>query len=372
MTTPPSVKFNRKDRPEFFSTLRSRVNQYFKDNNISKHANFNMKFKTVFMLTIYTLPLLAMLFGAVTTLSGVFLMWVIMGIGMSGIGLSVMHDANHGSYSSNQKVNRLVSLVINYIGAYHVNWRIQHNVLHHSFTNIHEHDDDLANGVMRFSPDQPHNPTFHYQAFYAPFLYGIQSLYWYIAKDFVDIRSYREKNLIKGQGLTYRQALTHIIFNKTWYTVLVIVLPIMLMPFPWWVTIVGFLIMHFICGLTLALIFQPAHVIEETSFFKVDDNGSVENNWAIHQMRTTANFAHKSRLFSWFIGGLNFQVEHHLFPNICHVHYRGISKIVKETAAEFDVPYYEHETFYDAVASHFRLLHQLGTGEYDKKLATAA
>jgi len=299
-------------------------------------------------------------------------MWTLMGFGMSGIGLSVMHDANHGAYSANQTVNRMVSLVINFIGGYHVNWRIQHNVLHHSFTNIHEHDHDLENGVMRFSPNQDHESRFYYQAFYAPFLYGIMSLYWYLAKDFRDLNMYQEQNLIKGQGLTYNQALLHIIFNKAWYTVVLLVLPMMYAGVPWWGSLLGFLLMHFICGLALALIFQPAHVIEETSFYKIDETGSVENNWAIHQMRTTSNFAYNSRFFSWFIGGLNFQIEHHLFPNICHVHYRDLSKIVKETANEFGVPYYEKETFYGAVKSHFTLLHELGTGEYDRKLATVA
>ena len=121
--------------------------------------------------------------------------------------------------------------------------------------------------------------------------------------------------------------------------------------------------------LILALIFQPAHVIEETNFFTPAKTGSMENNWAIHQLLTTANFANGSRLFSWLIGGLNFQIEHHLFPNICHIHYKSISKIVKKTAQDYDIPYYEHKTFYGAIKSHFSLLNQLGTGSYDKKLA---
>ena len=157
-----------------------------------------------------------------------------------------------------------------------------------------------------------------------------------------------------------------ILFHKTWYILLTLVLPLMIIPLPWYQTLVGFFLMNFICGLILALIFQPAHVIEETDFFKTDDNGTVENNWAIHQLKTTCNFANNSTFFSWFIGGLNYQIEHHLFPHICHVHYKGISKIVKATALEFGLPYYQHKTFYSAVKSHFTLLHQLGTGKYDE------
>ena len=106
--------------------------------------------------------------------------------------------------------------------------------------------------------------------------------------------------------------------------------------------------------------FQSAHVLEKTEFYKAKEDGSVENNWAIHQLNTTANFAQDNRLFSWMIGGLNFQVEHHLFPHVCHVHYGDISKIVKETAKKYEVKYNEYPTFYSAVKSHFKLLHQLG------------
>ena len=148
-----------------------------------------------------------------------------------------------------------------------------------------------------------------------------------------------------------------------------IVLPMILIDLPWWQILLGFLMMHLICGLIIAFIFQSAHVIEETDFFTANKEGGVENNWAIHQMKTTANFANKSVLFSWFIGGLNYQIEHHLFPNICHVHYRKISKIVKQTAEEFSIPYKQHKTFYGAVKSHLTLLNKLGTGKYDSLVA---
>lgn len=126
---------------------------------------------------------------------------------------------------------------------------------------------------------------------------------------------------------------------------------------------IGFGAMHFLSGLILALIFQTAHVIEETNFYKPDENNSVENNWAIHQLNTTANYANKSALFTWLIGGLNYQIEHHLFPNICHVHFKDVSKIVKKTAEEYNLPYHHHPTFWDALKSHFTLLHQLGVGK---------
>lgn len=363
-----AIKFNRKDRPEFVRELRKRVNQYFKENNISKYANWNMRVKTAFMVALYFTPLILMLTGVVTNLWMIMLMWVLMGIGMSGIGLSVMHDANHGAYSRNKHVNNALGFLMNFLGGYHVNWRIQHNVLHHSFTNVDGHDEDIENAVMRLSPHQEHKPIHKLQIVYAPFFYGIMTIYWLVGKDFDGVIRYHKKDLLKAEGKTFAGALTEVIVHKLWYLALTLVLPMMILPIAWWQTLLGFLLMHFICGLFLALIFQPAHVIEETEFLDADETGSMENSWAIHQLRTTANFANSSRIFSWFVGGLNYQIEHHLFPNICHVHYRKISKIVKETAQEFGLPYHQHKTFYHAVRSHFRLLYQLGMGKYDEKI----
>lgn len=365
------VKFNRKDKPEFYKVLKTRVNQHFTENNISRHANGRMVFKTIFMLALYFLPLIFMLTGVVTSLWPIMLMWLTMGLGMSGIGLSVMHDANHGSYSETPWINDTLGKVLYFIGGYHVNWKIQHNVLHHSFTNIHGHDEDIEKGIIRFSPDQERKPFFKYQAFYAPLLYSIMTFYWWIGKDFQQLFRYRKKDLLKGQGKTFFGALIEILMTKAFYTFITLILPIMVLPIAGWQTFLGFVMMQLMCGLILALIFQPAHVIAETHFYAPDENGSVENNWAIHQMHTTSNFANGSRLFSWFIGGLNYQIEHHLFPNICHVHYKALSKIVKQTAAEFDVPYYHHETFFGALKSHFSFLHSLGTGAYDRRLQGA-
>ncbi|PSR13872.1 MAG: acyl-CoA desaturase [Bacteroidetes bacterium] len=365
------VKFNVHDQPEFYQELRRRVNQYFEDRNLSKHANLNMKIKTVFMVLLYFTPLVLMVTGVVTSLWPVMFLWVLMGFGMSGIGLSIMHDANHGAYSADKNVNKAVGYILNFIGGYPPNWKIQHNVLHHSYTNVHHHDEDIEKTILRLTPDTERKPFHRVQVFYAPFLYGLMSIYWLVSKDFEQLVRYKKNNLLAGQGLTFRRALAEVLFNKTWYILLILVLPLLTTQLAWWQVLIGFLIMHAITGLILALIFQPAHVVEETQFYSVDETGSVENNWAIHQLKTTTNFANGSRMFSWFVGGLNYQIEHHLFPQICHVHYRHLSPIVKATAEEFNVPYYHHPTFFDAVRSHFTLLNKLGTGKYDENLAAA-
>ena len=367
----PYVKFNVEDKKEFFEELRKRVNIHFTENKISKHANNNMWAKTAFMLLLYFIPFILMVTGVVTGLWPVIGMWVLMGFGMSGIGLSVMHDANHGSYSKNKNVNSALGFMINFIGGYHVNWKIQHNVLHHSFTNIHGLDEDIDKPMMRFSPNQESKGVFKYQLYYAPFLYGVMTIFWLLAKDFDQLIKYNKMKLLAGQGLTLRKAVIHVLFNKIWYMALFIALPMLIVDLLWWQTLLGFLLMHFMSGLILAFVFQPAHVVQETDFFIPDEHGSVENNWAVHQVMTTSNYANNSVFFSWYVGGLNHQIEHHLFPNICHIHYKNISPIVKKTALEYGLPYHEHRTFLGALISHFKLLNELGTGNYDKKLLAA-
>ena len=365
------VKFNTQIQPDFFKVLRDRVNNYFDENQITRFANAKMKFKTVFMLSLYFIPWILMLTGLIQTVPMVYLMWVLMGLGMSGIGLSIMHDANHGAYSKKKWVNKSLGFMLNFLGGYHLNWRIQHNVLHHSYTNIDGFDEDIQTKLMRFSPLQKRKSMHRFQAFYAPFFYSLMSIYWLISKDFEQLARYNKKKLLSTQDITLKKAIVEVIINKLWYIGLFIVLPLILIPVAWFHILIGFMIMHFITGLALALIFQPAHVVEDSSFFAPDEDMRIDNNWAIHQMQTTSNYAHGSKLFSWFIGGLNYQIEHHLFPNVCHIHYHKISKIVKETAAEYGVAYRQHKTFFGALRSHFVLLNQLGTGSYDKKLVKA-
>ncbi|MEL6866424.1 MAG: fatty acid desaturase, partial [Bacteroidota bacterium] len=284
-------KFNKKDQPDFFKVLNKRVNQYFIDNDLSKKANFNMVAKTVLMLGLYFVPLSIMLSGWITSFWPMMMMWGIMGLGMSGIGLSVMHDANHGSYSSNEYINRSIGFVINFMGAFHGTWRIQHNLLHHSYTNIHGFDEDNDNEVMRFSPKRVPKRLYRYQAYYAPFLYCLMTLNRFLVKDFQQVFRFKKKGLLAREGLTLTSTFLQILFHKTWYILLIIILPAFVIGLPFSQIIMGFLMMHFICGFLLSLIFQSAHILEETDFFVPDENGNMENNWAIHQLKTTANFA---------------------------------------------------------------------------------
>lgn len=355
-----SLKFSSRQN-EFFITLSQRVNQYFKSNEIEKTGNAEMVFKTIFMLSLYLIPYFALISGMATTGWGILGLYAIMGLGKAGIGLSIMHDANHGAYSSKAWVNNWLGLTLNLVGGHAMNWKIQHNVLHHTYTNVHEVDEDISpRGILRMAPESEWKPMHKYQHYYAWFFYGLLTLAWIVAKDFMRLTRYQREGMLKKQRANAGREWASLIFTKIFYAGYIMVLPYYLLPVAFWQILVGFVVMHYIAGFILSIIFQPAHVIEGTEFPMPDETGNMENNWAIHQLHTTTNFGHKHKLFSWYIGGLNYQVEHHLFPNICHVHYKKISKIVEQTAKEFNLPYKSKDTFIQALAAHTRLLKTLG------------
>ncbi len=359
-----AIKFS-PGNTDIMSVLRKRVKEYFDSNNIARYGDSSMVWKTVFMISLYFIPYLLMISGIVTGTFAIFGLWMLMGFGMAGIGFSIMHDANHGSYSKNENVNKYLGYLINLIGGSSVNWKIQHNVLHHSYTNIDGFDEDISIGKMlRFSPHQKRYKVHRLQHYYAWFFYCFMTLNWIVSKDFMQLFRYRKMDLIKGQKRSFGALFAELIVSKLLYIFLFVVLPVVLIPVPWWQTILFFLLMHFIASLIVGTIFQCAHVMPTSDYPLPDDNGLVDNNFTLHQLLTTADFSPKNRLFSWFIGGLNFQIEHHLFPNICHIHYRGISSIVRKTADEFGIPYNVHSNFYKAVKNHIIMLRDLG--KYDE------
>jgi linoleoyl-CoA desaturase len=353
------VRFVPRDKKLFFITLKERVDNHFKSEGLSSHANRKMVIKTVALFSMYLLPLAAIVIYQPPFLVSL-LLWSIISLGYAGIGMSVMHDANHGAYSGNSKLNSVIAWSINTLGASKHNWKLQHNVLHHTYTNIAHMDDDIDEKlVFRFSPHNPAKPYHRFQYLYAFAFYGIMTLYWVILKDFVQFVKYTKNGVNQKTTSENIVILTKIVAVKVCYFAAFIVLPIWA-GIPVWQVIAGFLFMHVIAGIVLTVVFQLAHTVEETSHPLPCEKGIIENEWAIHQLNTTVNFARHNKVLSWYIGGLNFQVEHHLFPRICHVHYPKIAPIVKKTAEEFGVPYLENETFWQAFRSHISVLQRFG------------
>lgn len=313
------------------------------------------------MVAMYILPFAFIVSGLATNMFLFYGLWIMMGVGMTGIGCSIMHDSNHGSYSDNKTLNKMLGKIIALVGGYEVTWKIQHNILHHTYTNIEGLDDDINAGVLlRFSPHSKWYSMHRYQHLYAWFLYGLLTLQWATIKDYRQLYDYHKKDLLKKEKITLRQAITQATIYKVLYYGLLFVVPIFVTGLSWQSVLVGFLLMHFTAGLMLSCIFQLAHVLEECEFPKPTDDRKMENSWAIHQVLNTANFSPKSKIMSWFIGGLNRQIEHHLFPHICHVHYKKLAVIVKQTAQDYGLVYQEQPTFVHALVEHGRMLKKLG------------
>lgn len=359
------VKFKTGEELRFFHTLRNRVDAYFQDRKLSKNANTTMVIKTIVLLSTYTLPFVAILIFPLPFVVALSL-WLLMGWAKAGVGMSVMHDANHGAYAKNEVTNKIIGFTLNAVGGASANWKVQHNMLHHTFTNITGVDEDIQTKVvLRLSPHSPHYAINKGQWWYAFFFYGISTMYWALVKDFKQYWAYRNHGLLKGRRAQKNWLFVRLVAVKLAYFFTFFGIPV-LVGIPFWQALVGFAVMHFTCGIILSIVFQLAHTVEETDFPLPDTTGSMEDSWAVHQLRTTMNFATKNKWLSWYVGGLNFQVEHHLFMRICHVHYPAIAPIVKQTAQEFGVPYLEQRTFSSAFLSHIRHLKKLGRTPLDE------
>lgn len=354
------LRFSRAaETQQFFKTLNIRIQAYFNEKKVKKTGNWSLYIKSAVMLTLFLGP-----YFLIMTLNlniwVMLLLTVVIGIGKAGVGMNVMHDGNHGSYSSKEWVNKIMGGTLYILSGNVYNWQVQHNVLHHSFTNIHGHDEDLESGIIiRFSKYAKWLKMHRFQHYYSLFLYGFLTLNWSTVKDFSRAKRYLKRRLSYGKFPNPTKVWITLIGTKIIYFSIWIIAPIIVLDVAWWQVIIGFVSMHYVAGFILSMIFQLAHVVEETNVIKPDPNGNVKENWAIHQLRTTANFSTNHFLTNWFTGGLNHQIEHHLFPHISHVHYKKISNIVRKTAAEFNLPYNEYKTFWQAVVSHVRHLKAL-------------
>jgi linoleoyl-CoA desaturase len=353
----PKVTFDNRDN-SFFLSLKAGVDEYFEKNRISKTGDWRLYLKTVLLigtgLTCYGSLMLAH-----PPYWAALLLCALLGYTMACIGFAVMHDANHGSYSTKTWLNDLLGMSMNVMGASAYFWKQKHNILHHTYTNVDGVDDDIAKSpIIRQCESQKWVPAHRWQHIYLFPAYALSTIFWVFIMDF--------KKYFSGMIYTTRawkmSPKNHIIFwaTKIFYVTAYMVLPALVWGFgPW---LLGYLTTMVTMGLTLSIVFQLAHVVENTEFEHValDDTKHIDTAWAEHELRTTSNFSMKNPVLSWFVGGLNFQIEHHLFPKISHVHYPAISKIVMEKCREFNLPYNKYDTFPEAFRSHLRVMYQLG------------
>ncbi len=344
---------------DFSATLNRRVRSYFKNNGIHPQAGQSMVAKSASLFGFYTAVYLLIIFGGISSLVLLFLLWFLLGIGQSFIGMSVMHDAVHGAYTKNRFVYYLLQVPIVAIGVEPRIWEIEHNVLHHTYPNIEGVDQDIhPRYVFRFTEHQPKKWFHAYQHIYATLIYGLLIIEWITVKDFVKAIKYHRMGFFKS----WRETATVtgiILFKKLLFYFVFLYVPLQLLPFGSLMIAAMFLTMLVTAGISMSIVFQLAHVVSCCDT-ESDTTGLKNKNWHVHQLETTCDFAHGNKLVTYLIGGLNYQVEHHLFPQVCHVHYPAISAIIRQTADEFGVQYHYEATFRGAIKAHYRHLKALG------------
>ncbi|UEG49765.1 acyl-CoA desaturase [Ferruginibacter lapsinanis] len=356
-----SIKFICEDlkQIQFAFAVRKNVNAYFRDNEISIKGNLRLAIQTFVMLSLYIIPF-ALIFITPINAWLALLMAALSGAGMAGVGMCVMHDAIHGSYSKKEWINKMLGGTIYLLGSNVFNWKIQHNYLHHSYTNIEGYDHDInSKGPIRLSQYAPLKKIHRYQYIHAFFFYGLMTITKLI-NDFVQLHDFNKAGITRKYKINPVFEYIRMAIIKSIYLFVFIGLPILFTSFSWWQVLLGFLIMHWVAGCILSTVFQMAHVVEGAEQLLPDAQGIIYQEWAVHELLSTSDFARNNLFLEYYVGGLNFQIEHHLFPNICHIHYRKIAPIVERTAKEFGFTYNVKPSFRNAFYSHVQRLKELG------------
>jgi linoleoyl-CoA desaturase len=342
----------------FFDILRKRVDKHFSEGQINTHGNGKLYTKAVIQILSSIILYVTLVFFTPPAWIALVLCFLL-GVNLALLGFNVMHEGGHQSFSKHQWINNVSAHFLNVLGGNAYFWKIKHNINHHTHTNVEGMDSDIdVKPFMRLHEGQPRHGYHRYQHLYFVLLYGISYLAWVFYEDFL---KYFRGSVSLINGPMKFTAWRHITFwvTKVLFVAVYMVIPIVVVGWlPW---LVGFLVITVVCGIVISIVFQLAHVVEGTVFFESKDEKQ-KQDWAIDQLRSTSNFGTKSGLLHWMLGGLNFQIEHHLFPRISHIHYPAVGVLVKETCVEFGIRYNESRTLFSAVVSHIAHLRRLGKG----------
>ncbi|HYV34795.1 MAG TPA: acyl-CoA desaturase [Gemmataceae bacterium] len=283
---------------------------------------------------------------------------ILLALSIAGIGFNIQHDAGHGAYSNFAWINKLMAMTLDLIGGSSYAWHWKHAIYHHTNVNVAGHDTDIELGMaVRFSPHQKRYKFHRWQHLYMWPLYGIFTIKWHFLSDFQEIISGRIGKLRMPRPRGWD--LVVFLGGKATFFTLAFVIP--LLHHSVWAVMSFYGMVSVLLGIVLSIVFQLAHAVEEAAFpLPQTDTGRIENAWAIHQVETSVDYSRRSRVLAWLLGGLNYQIEHHLLTRVCHVNYPAISKVVEETCRDFGVKYTEHKSFAAGLASHFRWLKRMG------------
>ena len=345
---------------EFQVELRRRIDEYFRQTGRRRRDSILLYIKAAAYLIACAAFYLLLVFLAEMWWQAMPLA-VLLGAATAGIGFNLMHDGGHGAFSSYRLINRMMARSLDLIGGSSYFWYWKHGVFHHTYANITGRDTDVALGKLaRLTPHQPHYAHQRWQQWYIWTLYGVMAIKWHFYDDFRDLLTggIGTQRIPRPRG----RELAIFIGGKTVFFSLAFGIPLLFHP--WWIVALYYGVFTLVLGMLLSVVFQLAHCVEEAAFpMPVEGTWTVENAWAVHQVQTTVDFCRDNRVVTWLLGGLNYQIEHHLFPRICHSHYPAISVLVKETCRDFGIRYNEHHSFRDGILSHFRWLRRMGMPE---------
>lgn len=350
-----TIKFNNINTL-FSKSLKQNINDYFNSSIQKKTGNRKLFLKATILILSFIILYSLLVFVQPHWLISIFLC-ILFGVNLAAIGFNIMHDAGHNSFSENKQVNSIMSYSLNLLGGNIYFWKQKHNIAHHTYTNIDGEDPDIEVSFMRIHHDQELKKHHKYQPIYFIFLYGLSYLAWIFYQDYE--KYFRQKKTGLKNKFDFEFPLREkVIFwiSKAIHAIIFIIIPIIFVG--WIQTLVGLLLVGAVCGICLAIVFQLAHVVVGTEF-KSGDQPKIEEEWMIHQIQTTSNFSTKNSVLTWLLGGLNFQVEHHLFPKISHVHYPALNRIVRETCEKHNIKYNEFGSFWQALNSHVQVIKQM-------------
>lgn len=342
---------------DFQVELRRRVDAYFRTSGRRQRDCPRMFLKSAMVIGWFTTSYLLLVFCAEAWWQAVPLA-ISLGLAMAAVGFNIQHDGSHHAYSERPWINTLAAFTLDLIGVSSFVWHWTHNVVHHTYSNITGHDNDIDLGPLaRLSPHQKRRVFHRYQHWYIWLLYSLFTIKWHLFDDFCEVLLGR----IGSHRLPRLRIRDRIAFVAGKVISFSLTFGVPLWRHPPAHVFLYYVMVSCVLGFTLSVVFQLAHCVEEADFpLPPGKSGRIETAWAVHQVQTTVNFSPRSRLAAWFLGGLNFQIEHHLLPRVCHVNYPELSSLVEGTCREFGVRYAVHASFRAALTSHYRWLRRMG------------
>ena len=360
-TAVPKIRFEQGNHSDFYRTVKTRVHRYLARSGRTRFADHRVATKALGCLAVA-----AGAYGLI--LSGAFSVWEMLllanvyGVASLLLALSVGHDAAHDAVFFSKRLNRITQfLCFCLLGADPYLWRLRHVKSHHVFPNVNGCDIDIdSNMFLRLTPNHRRRWYHRFQHLYAPIIFWLVDIHTVFIQDFQYLFKRRLANLVDIRHSI--GAYASFAACKLVYVLIVFLVPLWMLPLPWWQVLAGALIMSFVASCLFVYLLIGTHFAEETEFPEVGADGSIDHDWAVHAMITSLDWSPYSRLAQFLSGGANAHAAHHLFPNVCHIHYIAITRIIARAAREYGFTH-NVSTLPRMVRSHFRFLKAMGNAE---------